>query len=48
MITIFVGIGLIIITLLIHHDTLYLLSRGLQRSMVYLRYRLILGVMGRS
>ena len=46
MITIFVGIGLVIVTVLIHHEVLYLLSRQLQRSIVYPRFRLIFGVIG--
>lgn len=46
MIPVLVGIGLVIITVLIHHETLYLLYHRLQQPYFHPRFRLMLAVMG--
>ncbi len=44
--SIFIGIGLVVLTVLIHHELLYLLSLRLQHPSVHPRFRLLFGVIG--
>ena len=46
MIPILVGVGIVIFTVLIHHETLYLLYHRLQQPYFHPRFRLMLGVIG--
>ncbi len=46
MASVFIGIGLIIITTFVHHETLYFLSHKLPERFIYPRFQLLAGVLG--